>query len=162
MDPVLVGLGIAGILLGLAGVLIPVVPGSFVVWLATAGTLLLHRADAIAWVLALLLGLLAVSGSLATIVLPARAGLASGAARRSFLLGAAGALLGFFLLPVLGAVIGFLAGLLVGERLRRGALAPARAAIGRVITSYGVGVAVDLAAALLMALIWVIAVVARS
>jgi hypothetical protein len=31
-----------------------------------------------------------------------------------------------------------------------------------VITSYGVGVAVDLAAALLMALIWVIAVVARS
>lgn len=162
MDPLLVALGAIGILLGLAGIVVPVLPGSLLVWVATAGTLLLHRADAVAWILTLLLGLLALTGQVATVVLPARTGLAGGAARSSFAVGAAGAVVGFVVLPVLGIVIGFLVGLLIGERLRHGAWAPARAATGRVMRSYGVGVLVDLGVALTMAVVWAVAVLARS
>lgn len=162
MDPLLVGLGVVGILLGLAGIIMPVLPGSLLVWLATAGTLLAHRADTLAWTLTVVLALLALAGSVATVVLPARTGLAGDAARGSFALGALGALVGFVVLPVLGVVVGFFVGLLVGERVRYGDWPPARAAALRVLRSYGVGVLVDLVAALLMAVVWVIAVVARS
>lgn len=158
MDPALVVLGIIGILVGLAGIVLPVVPGSLIVWLATAGTFLLHRADAVGWTFAILVGLLALLGSAATVVLPARSGLAGGAARSSFALGGLGALVGFFVLPIAGAVAGFLLGLLVGERQRLGDWEPALSVTGRVVRSYGLGVLVDLCVAIVIAVVWVVAV----
>lgn len=162
MDPLLVVVGVIGILVGLAGIVVPVLPGSIIVWLATAGTLLAHRADAAAWMLVVVLAVLSLAGSLATVVLPARTGMAGGAARSSFALAGIGAVLGFFLLPVLGFVVGALAGLFVGERLRFGETHPAIRSTGRVLRAYGIGVMVDLAAALTMVAIWVVAVFVRT
>lgn len=162
MDPLLVVIGVLGILVGLVGIVVPILPGSIVVWLATAGTLLAHRADAAAWMLVVVLAALSLGGSLATVVLPARTGMAGGAARSSFALAGIGAVLGFFLLPVLGFVVGALVGLFLGERLRFGATDPAVRSTGRVLRSYGIGVLVDLAAAITMVVIWVIAVLVRT
>lgn len=162
MDPLLVALGVVGILVGLVGVVLPVLPGSLVVWVATAGTLLLHRPDAVALALTVGLGALSLAGSLATLVLPTRTGWAGGASRSSFALAAVGGVLGFFLLPVLGFLIGALAGLVVGEWRRLGEWRPAWGSTLRVLGSYGIGVLVELGVALVMVAVWVTAVVVRA
>lgn len=159
MDPLLIVLGIIGILVGLAGIVLPVVPGSLVVWLATAGTFLLHRSDAVGWGFAAALAVLAIAGSAATYILPARTGLASGAAPSSLAVAVVAAIIGFFVIPVAGVIVGFLVGLLLAERARHGDWVQARRATGQVVGAYGIGVLIDLASALVMASVWVIAVV---
>jgi uncharacterized protein len=162
MDLLLVLLGIVGILAGLLGVVVPVLPGLLFVWLGTAGTLLLHRADTTGWLLAGFLTILFALGSAATIWLPARTGRQGGASRRSFVYAGVGGILGFFLLPVLGFLVGALAGLMVGEQQRLGEWGPARDSTVRVLRSYGIGVLVEFTLGITMAVTWLVAVVLRG
>lgn len=157
MEPLLIAVGAVGVLVGLAGVVLPVLPGSLIVWLATAGTLLLHRADGVAWTLTVVLALLGVVGSIAQVALPARTGVKDVPAS-STLWALAGAVVGFFVLPALGFVVGAMAGLLVGERQRLGDWAPAWSSALRLARSYGIGVLVDLVLAIAMVLVWVAAI----
>jgi uncharacterized protein len=162
VELLLVLVGIVGILAGLYGVVVPVLPGLLLVWLGTAGTLLLHRADTTAWIVAGVLTVLFLIGTAATIVLPARTGRQGGASRRSFLLAAVGGVVGFFVLPVLGFLVGALAGLLLGEQQRLGDWGAARSSAWGVLRAYGIGVAIELVLGLTMAAIWVVTVVFRS
>lgn len=155
-------LGAVGILLGLMGVIVPVMPGLLLVWLGTAGSLLLHRADVVGWALAALLTALFAVGSLATIVLPTRTGRRGGASLRSFVYAGAGGVIGFFVIPVVGLPVGALAGLMIGEKERLGEWAPARASTVRVLRAYGAGVLTELVIGLVMATIWLAAVLLRS
>lgn len=162
MDPLLIVLGLLAALVGLTGVVVPVLPGLLVVWLATVGTVLIHRADTTGWVLAGVLTALFALGTAATIVLPARQGRQGGASRRSFVLAGVGAVLGFFLLPVLGFLVGALAGLLVGEYQRLGDWREAAGATGQVLRAYGIGVVLETIIGLTMVAIWLVAAFVRA
>jgi uncharacterized protein len=162
MELLLVLLGIVGILIGLFGVVVPVLPGLLFVWLGTAGTLLLHRADTTGWLVAGFLTILFVLGTAATIWLPARTGRQGGASPRSFVLAGVGGVLGFFLLPVLGFVVGALAGLLIGEQRRLGEWDAARTSTGRVLRAYGIGVILELVLGLTMAATWAVTIALRG
>ncbi|WP_405551923.1 DUF456 domain-containing protein [Streptomyces sp. NBC_01171] len=151
----LVGLVIA---LGLCGVLVPGVPGSWLVW---AGVLwwALTNPSGLAW--ALLVGATVVL-LLAQIVrwtLPARRLRASGATPRMAVYAGVGALLGFVLLPVVGALPGFMGGIYLGERLRLGRHGEAMAALRTAMRSGGSSVFTELFACLLIAAAWLGAVV---
>ena len=161
MDPLLAVVGVLLILAGLSGVVIPMLPGLLLVWLGTAGTLLLHQADATGWALAAALTVLFLGGSAATIWLPTRQGRRGGASARSFVLAAVGAVVGFFVIPVVGFLVGALAGVWIGERLRLGEWGPAASSTGRVLRGYGAGVLVELSVGLLMSAIWVLALFLR-
>ncbi|MFE5215266.1 MULTISPECIES: DUF456 domain-containing protein [unclassified Streptomyces] len=152
---VLVGVVIA---LGVCGVLVPGVPGSWLVW---AGVLWWALTDPrpVAW--AVLVG--ATAALLLSLVvrwaLPPRRLRDSGATPRMGVYAGAGALLGFVLLPVVGAVPGFLAGVYLHERLRLGGHAEAVAAVRTTMRAGGSSVLAELFACLLTAGAWLVTVV---
>ncbi|MET8975144.1 DUF456 domain-containing protein [Streptomyces sp. NPDC004539] len=145
------------ILLGLCGVLVPGVPGSWLVW---AGVLwwALKDPQPVAW--SVLVGA-TVALFLAQVVrwaLPPRRLRGSGATPRMAVYAGVGALLGFVLVPVLGAVPGFVGGVYLSERLRLGRHGEARAALRTVMRAGGTSVLTELFTCLLIAGAWVGAV----
>lgn len=149
----LVGLAIV---LGLVGVILPVLPGTLMAGGAIALWAAMERAW---WLLAL-----AVAISAATVVVkyaaPARAA-ARSASNAALVAGALGALAGFLVIPVVGMVVGFLAGVFGAEWLRQRQPGPALTSTRAAAKSIGITMAVELAAIILMAGLWVAALLAR-
>jgi uncharacterized protein len=143
-------------LIGLVGTVVPIWPGLAVVWGAglvyglvagfgTAGTV----AFTIMTVLALL-------GTAAKFVLPARSGARQGARSATLAAAVAGALVGAVVLPALGLPLGALAGLYLAERARVGDPAEAwRNTLG-VIRSLGLGILAELGLGTVMLATWVV------
>ncbi|MEU1054336.1 DUF456 domain-containing protein [Streptomyces sp. NPDC005876] len=156
LDLLLAGLVV---LLGLCGVLLPGVPGAWLVW---AGVLWWALKDTrpLAWaVLVGATGVLLLSQAVRWALPPRRRG-APGPDGRLLAYGGGGALLGFALVPVAGAVPGFLGGIYLAERLRLGRHGAAVAALRTAMRSGGSGVLAELFACLLITGAWVGAVLA--
>ncbi|MEV7286259.1 DUF456 domain-containing protein [Streptomyces sp. NPDC093252] len=141
------------LLLGLCGVLVPGVPGSWLVW---AGILwwALKDTTPLAW------GVL-VGASVALLVsqvvrwaLPPRRLAESGATPRMAVFAGAGAFLGFVLIPVVGAIPGFLGGIYLCERLRLGRHGEAMTALRTAMRSGGSSVLTELFTCLLIFAAW--------
>ncbi len=139
---------------GLAGVLIPVLPGLLLVWAAGLVWTVADGGGAVRWTVFGALTVLLVGATVAKYALPARMAAARGAPMTTLLIGAAGAVVGFFVIPVVGALIGAVAGIYLAEygRLQdgRAALAATRAAL----VAIGIGVLIELAAGVIMVLTW--------
>ena len=148
-------------LVGMVGVLIPVLPGLAVVWLVGVITLLWQDLDTVGWAVSAWLSLLLVLGTLATVWFPARRGREAGAPSSTFAAAVFGAVVGFFVLPVLGFLVGALTGLLLAERARLGEWQRARASTLEVLRAYGTGVLVELVLGLVMVGSWLVAVIVR-
>ena len=162
-DTLLLLLGGLGVLVGLFGTLVPVMPGLLLVLVATVGTLLAVGVEgAGGWAVVALLLLLGLAGTAASTVLPARRAAADGAPTRSLVIAAAGALVGFVVLPVLGLVVGGVLGLLVAEQQRLGGWAPAWSSARRVLGAYGLGVLVEVLVGCVMGAVWLAAFLART
>ncbi|MEU0397836.1 DUF456 domain-containing protein [Streptomyces sp. NPDC006208] len=144
-------------LLGLLGVLVPGVPGPWLVWAAMLWWSL-HVKTGLAW--ALLVGSTGVLLLTQVVVwlLPPRRLRGVGITRRMAVFAGAGALLGFFLVPVVGAVPGFVGGIYGSERIRLGGHGPAKAATRAVMRAAGTSVLVELFACLLVVGAWMGAV----
>jgi uncharacterized protein len=162
VDPLLIALALVVMLVGLIGVVVPVLPGLLLVWVAGAGTMLYLGTDAAGWGVAGLLTLLFLIGSGATIWLPARQGRRGGVPMRSLLAALVGAVVGFFVLPVIGFLVGAFVGLLLGEKQRHGGWDPAFASVRNVLRAYGIGIVIELVVGVTMIGIWIVAVVLRS
>jgi uncharacterized protein len=155
VDLLLVGLVL---LLGLCGVLVPGLPGSWLVWAAVLWWALKDPQPVAWWVLvgatvALLLS------QVVRWALPPRQLRASGATPRMGVYAGAGSFLGFFLVPVLGSIPGFMAGIYLAERLRLGRHGEAMAALRTAMRSGGWSVLAELFTCQLIAAAWVGAVV---
>lgn len=148
---VLVGLVM---LVGVVGVLVPVLPGLLLVWAAGLAWVWLDGGGVARVAVAVVLTVLLVGGGIAKYVLPARSATGAGAPRSTLVLGAAGATVGFVVVPVVGLVLGGVLAVYLAElhRLRDGSAA------GRstwaVLRAIGIGVLVELAAAVLMVGAW--------
>ncbi|AVV45034.1 DUF456 domain-containing protein [Streptomyces sp. ID05-04B] len=145
------------VLLGLCGVLVPGVPGSWLVWAAILWWAL-EDPQPVAW--AVLVGA-TVALFVSQVVrwsLPPRQLRESGATPRMAVYAGLGAFLGFFLVPVVGAIPGFMAGVYLSERLRLGRHGEARAALRRAMRSGGSSVLAELFTCLLIMGAWLGAV----
>ncbi|MFF4500938.1 DUF456 domain-containing protein [Streptomyces sp. NPDC001401] len=154
-DLLLVGLVL---LLGLCGVLVPGVPGSWLVWAAVLWWALKATQPVSWWIL--------VGATLALFLsqvvrwaLPPRRLRASGATPRMGVYAGAGAFLGFVLIPVLGAIPGFMGGIYLYERRRLGGHGEAMAALRTAMRSGGSSVLAELFTCLLIAGAWLGAVI---
>ncbi|MFF9819128.1 DUF456 domain-containing protein [Streptomyces sp. NPDC014006] len=141
------------LLLGLCGVLVPGVPGSWLVWAAVLWWAL-KDPQPVAWgvlvgATAVLLLSQAVRG-----LLPPRRLRDAGATPRMAVYAGIGTLAGFVLLPVLGAIPGFLGGIYLSERLRLGRHGEARAALRTAMRAGGWSVLAELFACLLITAAW--------
>ena len=139
---------------GLAGVLVPVLPGLLLVWGAGLVWTVADGGGAVRWTVFGVLTALLAAATVAKYALPARSASVRGAPLTSLLAGAAGAVVGFFVIPVVGAPVGGVAGIYLAElgRLRDGRRAwdATRAAL----VAIGIGVLVELGVGVLMVLVW--------
>ena len=139
---------------GLCGVVIPVVPGLALIWLVA----LIHG-FAVGWsavgvtAMVVITALLAVS-VVKSVVVPRRTAAASGASLWAQLGGVVGAIAGFFLIPVVGVLVGALAGVLVVELLAKRDGAEAWAATVGLAKGFGLSVVIDLGLGLVMLSVW--------
>lgn len=146
-------------LLGLAGTVLPVLPGLLVVWLAAVGSIVMGAWTGGAWITVTLLTLLFAGAIVAQYALPARAGRTSGAPRSSLAAGAAGGVVGFFVIPVIGFVVGGVAGIYLAERSRLHDPDTAWVTTRAVLRSAGVAALIEVGAGILMIVIWLVHVI---
>ncbi|MEU2582334.1 DUF456 domain-containing protein [Streptomyces avermitilis] len=145
------------LLLGLVGVLVPGVPGSWLVWAAVLWWTL-KDPQALAWGVLVGATLVLLLSRAIRWSLPPRRLRESGATPRMGAYAGIGALLGFVLLPVIGAIPGFIGGIYLSERLRLGRHREAVAAVRTAMRSGGSSVLTELFACLLVAGAWLGAV----
>lgn len=135
------------IVVGLVGILVPLLPGTFLVAVALLGWALAVSTPT-AWAAAgIAVGILAV-GAVVKYLVPGRRLQRQGVPTSTLLAGGALGIVGFFVVPVVGLVIGFVAGVYLAElrRLGRDAAWPATLAALRAV---GLALLIELAAALL-------------
>ncbi|KQX63362.1 MULTISPECIES: DUF456 domain-containing protein [unclassified Streptomyces] len=141
------------ILLGLCGVLVPGVPGSWLVWAAVLWWALEDPQPA-SWVVLVGATVALFLSQVVRWTLPPRRLRESGATPRMAAYAGLGAFLGFFLLPVIGAIPGFMGGIYLSERLRLGRHGEARAALRTAMRSGGSSVLTELFTCLLIMGAW--------
>ncbi|GAA5204691.1 DUF456 domain-containing protein [Streptomyces thinghirensis] len=147
------------ILLGLCGVLLPGMPGSWLVW---AGVLwwALKDPQPLSWAVLVGATVVLLLSQAVRWALPPRRLRGDDATRRVTAYAGAGAFLGFVLVPVLGAIPGFMGGIYLAERLRLGRHGEAMAALRTAMRSGGSSVLTELFACLLITGAWLGAVLA--
>lgn len=142
--------------LGLAGTVIPVLPGLAIIWVAGIASMALAGWTGGAWVVTVLMTLCLVGATAAKLALPVRAGRVAGAPRSSLLLAAAAGLVGFFVIPVVGFVIGGITGLYLAERARLSDGAAAWRTTRSVVYNVGVAALIELVAGVTMIAVWLV------
>lgn len=146
------------LLLGIGGVLVPGVPGPWLVWAAVLWWALKDPEPVTWWVLVGASVVLLVAQGIRWL-LPPRRFRQSGATRRTAVYAGAGALVGFCVVPVIGALPGFIGGIYVSERLRLGGHGRAATATRTAMRAGGWSVLTELFACLLIAGAWLGAVI---
>ena len=148
---ILVGIVVA---VGIAGVILPILPGLWLIWGAALVYGLLVGFGWAGWVAMVVLTVLALVGTGIVYYLPARKTSEAGVPRWGQLVIAAFAVVGFFVIPIIGAFVGLAVGALlvalVVERDVTDALGTAWATLVEMFK----GAALQLGIALLMALVW--------
>jgi uncharacterized protein len=156
---ILVALAIA---VGLAGVLVPVLPGSLLI---AAAVLVwsVDRGGATAWVVTAVALALLVTGSVVKYLVPGRRLQRAGVPSSTLLTGAAVGIVGFFVLPVVGLPLGFLLGVYLAEwrrSSRRGrGHRDAWPATIQAVRAVGLGILIELAFGIVAAATWAVGVV---
>ena len=144
---------VAALVVAAVGILIPVLPGTFLalgallVWVIATG-------GAIAWtafgVMALIIG----AGQVLKYLLPHKSLTAAGVPGRSILVGGVAAIIGFFLIPVVGLIVGFIGGLYVAEHVRLRELSLAKESTWAAMKATGFSILIELGALLAASAVW--------
>jgi uncharacterized protein len=148
---VLVALAIA---VGLIGIVVPLLPGTLLVFAAIAVWAVVEN-NVTGWVT---LGVVTVFLAAATLVKylwPMRRMRAADVRTLSLVAGAALGIIGFFVIPVLGLVIGFVLGVYLAELANRHDQALAWTSTKHAVKGVALSVGVELAGALLATMAWV-------
>lgn len=140
--------------LGLMGVVLPVLPGLLLIWAAALFYGFVVGFGTIGWTVVGLLSVLMVAGAIKSVMIPRRAATASGASGWAQVGAAVGGVIGFFVIPVLGLILGALAGLLVVEYARKGDWNEALVAVRGTARGFGISVVIDLILGAVMIVAW--------
>jgi len=154
------GLAVAFILVGIVGIIVPILPGMLLVWFTVMVYAWRTGFEAIGWPTLAFITLVALITGLSNIWLPLFGAKKTGAAKRAIFLGIVGAILGTFLipLPLLGTVIGYALGIFLGEYLKQRDLRLAlKASLGGV-AGWGISTVFEIAGAILILTIFVVQV----
>jgi len=151
-----VAIGLA-ILVGLAGIVVPVLPGTVLV-LAAILVWAIELGTGAGWAVFAVAATLLVAGTLVKYVVPGRRMQAAGVPNSTLWIGALVAVVGFFVVPVVGLLLGFVLGVYLAEHRRVGA-AGAWPSTKAALMAVGLGILIELFAALLATATWVVGVI---
>lgn len=146
---------IAGLLIatGIVGLIVPVLPGlalcllGVLLWAWTTG--------GVAWWFFAAATVVAVIGWIVQYTVPGRRMAAAGVPGRVLLVGAICGIVGFFVIPVVGLFIGFVLGVLLAELARTRTFDDAWTSTKHALKAVLTSIAIELTAAVIVALIWV-------
>lgn len=139
---------------GLVGTVVPGIPGLPLVWAGALAYGLLGNWSTYGTVAFAAITVIAVVGSVAAYVLPARRASGAGAAWQSIALGVALGIAGIFLIPVIGLFVGGIGGVYLGERARGAEHEPAWRATVATLVGFGIGALVEILSAAVCIAIW--------
>lgn len=151
---VLVALVIA---VGLAGIVIPILPGGLLVFAAITVWALVERTT-VGWVTLGIAAALFVTAEVVKYTWPVRRMRQAQVGTWSLVAGAVLGVLGFFVIPVLGLVLGFVGGVYLAELAKRRDQRRAWASTVHALKGVALSVGVELTGALLAAITWAVAV----
>jgi uncharacterized protein len=152
---VVVGLAIAA---GIAGVVIPVLPGALLVWAAIA-VWALAVGSTTGWAVLAVATLLVGGAQIVKWLVPGRRLRNAGVPRRSIVAGLVVAGVGFFVIPVVGFFLGFPVGVYLEERRRLAHHASAWDSTRHALRAIGLSILIELSATVLAAAAWLAALV---
>ena len=144
------------ILVGLAGIVVPVLPGSVLILVAVLGWAVADGSTTAWLVLAVAVTLLA-AGTVVKYLLPHRRLKADGVPRSALVAGGLLGFVGFFVVPVVGLFVGFVLGVYLVE-LRRVGHARAWPTTRTALVAVGFSILIELAAGMLAASAWLLGV----
>ncbi|WP_426244331.1 DUF456 domain-containing protein [Nocardioides sp. LHG3406-4] len=153
-DTLLTSVVALAIAVGLAGIVVPVLPGSvlvlgaILVWAVAVGT-------TSAWAVFSLAAVFLVVGTVVKYAVPGRRLKADGVPNSTLLLGGVVGIVGFFVIPVIGLFVGFVLGIYVAERGRVGG-ARAWPSTKHALKAVGLSILIELVAGMLAALTWAV------
>ena len=148
----LVALAIA---VGLAGILVPILPGSVLI---LGGVLVwaLDLGGATAWAVFAAVAAILVVGGIVKYLVPNRRLKSVGVPSSTQWIGAAAGIVGFFVIPVVGLFVGFVGGIFLCELARRRDAALAWTATRAALTATALTVLIELAGSLVATGAWVV------
>jgi uncharacterized protein len=144
------------ILVGVAGTIIPVLPGSILIGLSLLAWALWGGAGTTGWVVFGIGLVFVLAGMAASAVLTGRKLKEHSIPSRSVVVGLVLGVAGMFIIPVVGLFVGFAAGLLLSELQRTRAFGTAVASSWAALKATGLGMIVEFGLACLAASTWVI------
>lgn len=142
------------IVVGLAGILVPVLPGLVLVWAAVLLWAVVTQ-GAVAWVTLALATVVVALGSVVKYLLPGKRLRESGVPWRTMALGGVLGIIGFFVIPVVGVVVGFVLGVYLAELARLGHHDRAWPSTRSSLVAVGWSILIELATGLVTAAVWV-------
>ena len=152
---VLVALAIA---VGLIGIIVPLLPGTLLVYAAIAVWAVLEHRPA-SWVVLGIVTVVIGASLLIKYLWPVRRMRAAEVSGVSLGAGAVLGVIGFFVIPVIGLVIGFVLGVYLAELVHRRDQRRAWASTVHAVKGVALSVGVELAGALIATAVWIVGLV---
>jgi uncharacterized protein YqgC (DUF456 family) len=118
LDTIALVIALFVVLIGVIGTVVPVIPGTILIFLAALGYAIVEGFQSIGWPTLVVLGILAAVATTADIWASSVGAKAGGASYWSVLAGLAGGLIGFVVLNLPGAIAGAILGVLATEMMR--------------------------------------------
>mgnify|MGYP001827499732 FL=1 len=141
--------------LGLAGTVLPILPGLWLIWAAAIGYGLVVDFGVVGWVAMALITALAGGATAAGLLLPQRQATDIGLRWWSQAIAAGCAVIGLFAIPIVGAPLGFIVGVVASVVVETRDLRAAVPAAWRIVRSMAIASGIQLAAGTGMIVIWV-------
>lgn len=151
----LVGLAIA---VGLVGIIVPLLPGTLLVFAAIAVWAIMEH-TVVSWVVLAVVTAIIGGSLLVKYVWPVRRMRAADVGGWSLTIGAVAGVIGFFVVPVAGLVLGFVLGVYLAELAQRRDRRRAWASTVHAVKGAALSVGVELAGGLLATAVWVVGLV---
>nr|WP_067546835.1 DUF456 domain-containing protein [Nocardia crassostreae] len=152
----LVGLAI---LIGLVGIVVPILPGVILIFAAVLVWAIM-TGGATAWVVFAVCATLLVISGIVKYTWPGAKLREAGVSNRSLFLGAVLGIIGFFVVPIVGLFLGFVLGVCLSELQRLRVQRPAWESTKHALKGVGLSLLIELLGALFATAVWVAGVVA--
>lgn len=143
------------LLVGLVGIVVPVLPGLLLVLAATLGWAFFHP-DPAAWTVFWVSAVLFAAGMTAQYLVPGRRMRRQGVSTGTMLLAVILAVVGFFVIPVVGAPLGFVLGVFLVELSRRHDRRAAWASTRTALTAVAQSMGIELVAGFAIVATWLV------
>jgi uncharacterized protein len=158
-------LAVLFMLVGMVGIVLPILPGTFLIWLTVFFFYVIERALGFAAIDPISFGAItaiAIVAGTSEFWLPLLGARRSGSSRRAMVTGMIGAVIGTFALPIplVGTIVGYAIGVLLGEYQKHGEWDRAVRASAGGVAGWGVATLLQLGAGLLILILFVWQVVA--